>query len=326
MNTLNAVLDLAGLNNNDFDLNIQVSNIVDDVRQMVDSSREMAEEKGLFLRIEPSRAEVLGRVDQVCTARVVQNLIDNAIKFTDAGGIIVEIDSDDEYVNVRVLDTGVGIDEEFVPHIFEDFSREVGAESGIYEGVGVGLGISQRLVELMRGRIRVQSQPGEGSMFTVSLPRAFPARGRFDDSKPRLLVVDDSSDVKTMVSYVLDDHFDIDVATNFDDMDLFLLKRKYDIVLMDLGIAKEPVVIDAIKSMRDSYDEIELPIVAVDEKVDRSRRETFLAGGFDHYVAKPFRKNALVALMSSIITDLMYSGRGHVSSDAAGEEPGQAAA
>ncbi|MCB0718524.1 MAG: PAS domain-containing protein [Bacteroidetes bacterium] len=309
MNTLNAVLDLAGLNNNEFDLNLQVLNIVDEVRQIIDTSKEMAEEKGLFLRLEAARTEVLGRVDQVCTTRVVQNLIDNAVKFTEAGGIIVEVDADDKFINIRVLDTGVGIDPEFVPHLFDDFSRDHQDGNGGFEGAGIGLGISQRLTELMRGEISVQSQPGEGSMFTVSLPRAFPARGRFDKGKPRLLVVDDSSDVKTMVNYVLDEHFAIDVATNFDDMDLLLLKRKYDGILMDLGIAKLPIVLEAATKIRESYDEIELPLIAVDEKLDRSRKTAVLDGPFTHYLAKPFKKGDLIGLMSSIISDLLYSGR-----------------
>lgn len=309
MNTLNAVLDLAGLNNNEFDLNLRVLNIVDEVSQLVESSKEMAQEKGLFLRLEAGRTEVLGRVDQVCTARIVQNLIDNAIKFTSAGGIIVEVEADDDYVNIRVLDTGVGIDAEFAPHVFEDFSREVGGEDGGFEGVGVGLGISQRLAELMRGHIHVESTAGEGSMFTVSLPRAFPARGRFDKGKPRILVVDDSSDVKAMVNYVLNEHLAVDVVTNFDDMDLHLIRRKYDVILMDLGIARFQVVLDAVKSIRHNYDEIPLPIIAVDEKADRVRKENVLAGGFDHYVTKPFQKGALVGLMSSVLADLLYSGR-----------------
>jgi two-component system, OmpR family, sensor kinase len=116
-------------------------------------------------------------------------LLDNAIKYTPAGGeVTVSASTTPQWVNVNVHDSGPGIDPEMLPHIFERFYRGDVARRGT--GVGLGLAIAKALVEAQRGQISVQTEAGEGSTFTISLPRATPrARSQREHSR-QLTAVD----------------------------------------------------------------------------------------------------------------------------------------
>ena len=97
------------------------------------------------------------------------NLLDNAIKFTDEGGrISVSADKHHEDIIVRIEDTGVGMDEKTLEHIYEQFYR--GDTAKRYEGTGLGLSLVQRIIHLHDGKIKADSKPGEGTCFTVILP------------------------------------------------------------------------------------------------------------------------------------------------------------
>lgn len=302
MNTLNAVLDLAGLSNNEFDLNPQVLNIVDEVKQIVSESRANAEEKGLFLKIESVEPEILTRVDQACLTRVVQSLVDNSIKYTDAGGVIVELDEDEDAVNVRVLDTGLGIEGGFVPGDLDDLAAEDFDSIHVSRGAGIGLGITKRLVELMNGSISMESDK-EGSMFSVSLPRAFPMIGKGEISRPRMLLADDSVDVHMMVGYVLQDYFQIDIAEDIESLYRQSRRSQYDVVVVDLGLSGYRAVVDVVDKIRSRRSYKDVAFVALEEQGRRTDLEQVLADGFQYFLAKPYRRNELLNLLSQVMAD-----------------------
>jgi signal transduction histidine kinase len=102
--------------------------------------------------------------------RITDNLVGNALKFTDAGGTVtLRASATDETIIIEVADTGIGIEDDFLPQLFESFSRAEDATGR--EGSGLGLPITKRLTELMGGTIEVESEKGEGTTFTVRLPR-----------------------------------------------------------------------------------------------------------------------------------------------------------
>ena len=107
------------------------------------------------------------RLDEDCYERILYNLVGNAIKFPHEGGVRIEIEKDDDQVHVHVIDTGVGIDPGFIPQLFEEFKQEPNNDVRV-EGSGLGLTITAKLVELLRGKITVDSTKGKGSTFTVS--------------------------------------------------------------------------------------------------------------------------------------------------------------
>ena len=138
------------------------------VQRVLDRLRPLAEKKGISLSGTLQEATVSGeamRLEQVAT-----NLIENAIKYTDAGSVAVRVSVDGTEALFAVADTGIGIPEEAQPHLFERFYRVDKARSRGTGGTGLGLAIVERVIALHGGYIEVQSKLGEGSTFTVHLP------------------------------------------------------------------------------------------------------------------------------------------------------------
>ena len=154
---------------------VDVDEVLDDAIRHV---YPLAEAKKLALNIEKEYLGATVWADAMRLRQVITNLLSNAIKYTDQGRIVVRVlraemeegASGRSAVAIEVEDTGRGITPEFMPHLFERFSREPNAPGLVSEGSGLGLAISKELVDAMGGRICVQSRPGKGSRFTILFP------------------------------------------------------------------------------------------------------------------------------------------------------------
>ena len=147
-----------------------------DVRALADQILKIFEkraaEKGLVLAVEAGPSLPLISVDPYEIERLLINLVDNAVKFTDKGRVVVRLASDGKSYTVEVTDTGIGIAAEHLPHIFERFYLVDKSRSKKLGGTGLGLSIVKHIVLAHQGTIAVKSRPGEGTTFTVSLPVA----------------------------------------------------------------------------------------------------------------------------------------------------------
>jgi signal transduction histidine kinase len=163
---------LAHLETPDAPLNQEPVNLKGVVEEVIMALHDAAEAQGVRLRyVGPERpSRVLG--DRDCLVQVFRNLVDNAIKYSQAGGgtVIVGVQEEGPSLRVRVSDEGVGIAPEDLPHIFDTAYRAPDARSFRRKGSGLGLAIVKRIVEQHGGEIRVQSRPGEGTAFSFSLP------------------------------------------------------------------------------------------------------------------------------------------------------------
>ena len=172
MRTLNALLDLAKLRSGVMEANMHRLDVVGRAEETIRVFQRNADEKGIDLRLETPDYPVYAHVDGRYLDRILENLVSNAIKFTEEGSVTVDVEPNPEAkaVRINVCDTGIGIDESFVPHLFEDFKQESAGSDRSHSGNGLGLAISARLVELMNGSIHVESQKGMGSTFTILFP------------------------------------------------------------------------------------------------------------------------------------------------------------
>ncbi len=132
----------------------------------------LAEHKGLTLEVEDAAGLLYVSADVQRLRQVLVNLIQNAIKYTEHGEVVVHLTGAGERVVIQVRDTGRGITAEFLPRLFDRFSREERMTEVIQQGAGIGLAVALEYVMLMAGTIDVRSAPGEGSTFTITLPRA----------------------------------------------------------------------------------------------------------------------------------------------------------
>ncbi len=171
LDTLDALLYMACLEAGTVHVRHQDLDVVAATRAVVDELAPLARDKKLKLTVQSSEPTLIACVDEGLWERLVKNLVHNAIKFTEEGGVTVLLEGDAETVQLQVADTGIGIPEELQSVIFEEFKQASSGLSRDYEGSGLGLTIVQRIVRLLNGQIYVESQPGIGSIFTVIIPR-----------------------------------------------------------------------------------------------------------------------------------------------------------
>eukprot|EP00401_Gymnodinium_catenatum_P037452 CAMPEP_0117493892 /NCGR_PEP_ID=MMETSP0784-20121206/19329_1 /TAXON_ID=39447 /ORGANISM="" /LENGTH=701 /DNA_ID=CAMNT_0005288753 /DNA_START=228 /DNA_END=2334 /DNA_ORIENTATION=+ len=270
-----------------------------------------------------------------CT-QVIYNLITNACKFTTKGSVTVssEVDPNGKWVEVSVTDTGVGIAKDALDRIFEPFEQEDASHARCHEGIGLGLSIAKQVVERHGGRIRVRSQLGVGSTFTIRLPAVMlkqgaspdvqdgvgvvvsnqshaalqtasilePPKGRSDSSrKPLVLSVDDEEMNQIVVREALKVDFDVDVAMDGRQALQYLKSCATlpDVILLDVmmpGISG----IEACGEMRKTLPHT-LPIVIVSATaVDEVIADAYKAGCSD-FMAKPLQKNALMSRLQALL-------------------------
>jgi signal transduction histidine kinase len=173
--TLNALLDLSKLRSGSEDLELEPTALGARIEQVARDFERSAEEKGLSFEVDRPAEEVYADADERYLDQILSNLIENAIKFTEQGHVTVSVEADAEWARIAVEDSGIGIDEEFLPKLFQDFEQESRGRSRTHEGYGLGLAISSRLANRMDGQIEVESTKGEGSTFILSLPRSVSA-------------------------------------------------------------------------------------------------------------------------------------------------------
>ena len=168
LETINSVLDLAQLESEGLEPAPEPLDLTEEARQAVLLLSPLAEEKGLALNLHAEDDPVMVSADPTCLHRVFNNIVGNAIKFTEQGEVTVTVRTEGERARIEVRDTGVGIDAEFLPHLFNEFRQEV--KKSDREGSGLGLAITKKLVEFMDGTVSVESAKGEGSAFTITFP------------------------------------------------------------------------------------------------------------------------------------------------------------
>jgi signal transduction histidine kinase len=172
MQTLDSVLTLARIEAGDAALEIEQFDLVEEIRHVLTTMRPHAEAKDLELTLDAPGEGVEVTSNSEALSRIVFNLVANAIKFTEEGSVSVRIEDDEPRFRICVQDSGVGIDEEFVDHAHERFRRQRTGDSREYSGIGLRLTIVSRIVELLHGRLEIESAKDQGTTVTVEFPRS----------------------------------------------------------------------------------------------------------------------------------------------------------
>ncbi|MEJ7587231.1 MAG: PAS domain S-box protein [Ferruginibacter sp.] len=252
--------------------------------------------------------------------QVLLNLISNAIKFTEKGGVdlscsVLKDTPFTQIIQIEVKDTGIGMDELFVNNLFEKFSQEDDSVTRQYGGTGLGMSISKDLVELMGGEIMVKSKKGEGT--TVSFKVEF-AKGKADDlpsketssisinkdmlANTRILVVDDNKMNRLVAKTILHNYGAITTeAVNGKEAIDLLHEQEIDLVLMDIQM---PVMggMEATKFIREDISKT-LPIIALTANAIKGDNEKCIDAGMNAYLSKPFREEELLKIVSRWLED-----------------------
>ncbi|PWU03558.1 MAG: hypothetical protein C5B51_18645 [Terriglobia bacterium] len=305
LHVLNDVLDFSKIGAGK--LQLETSSF--DMRAIVEQTREIlsaqAEAKKLRLRssVAPEVPSSL-RGDPVRLRQVLLNLAGNAIKFTEAGLVSIQVETGertDESVELRFLvaDTGIGIPKDQQTHIFDAFSQGDASITRRFGGTGLGLAISSELVQLMGGRIELDSAPGQGSRFSFSCRFGICTEGvrRVDTSAEtrhpplRILLVEDNLVNQTVAARLLEKqgHY-VRIASTGRQAIERVTAEIFDLILMDNQMP-EMSGIEAAQAMRVAG--VTIPIVGLSAETVNGAQERFLEAGMNGYLAKPFRADEL---------------------------------
>lgn len=271
----------------------------------------------LHLDVDPSLPHGL-LLDATRLRQVLFNLISNAVKFTDTGHVRIHVHADnvDDHLSkldlhIRVEDTGIGIPDTEVEHIFEIFAQQSGQDVRKYGGTGLGLSITRRLVEMMGGQIRLQSKSGEGSVFNIDLPGidiaaiasdklrqqalAFDASHiRFEPA--HMLIVDDVDHNRELIrQHFISSNIRTSEAENGQLAVDFVKNNQVDLVLMDIRM---PVMDGYEAAQRIKLMKPDLPVVALTASVMKDAYDQDKLQHFDAYLRKPVLRNELFHALS----------------------------
>ena len=182
MDTLNSLLDLAKLRAGTQEINLERADIYQNAMEVAVTFKESATRKGLQFKVDEPVQPMFAMIDVHAFNRIMHNLLSNAVKFTDEGEVHVRFSQEDDQVRIDVMDTGIGIDDKFMPELFGEYMQESDGLSRTYEGSGLGLAISSKMTELMGGKLSVESVKGAGSTFSLFVPSAMGQQ----ESRPRV--------------------------------------------------------------------------------------------------------------------------------------------
>ena len=311
LNTLNSVLDFAKLKAHSHRLILTPINVVERVRKQFRLLSSLATHKNLDLVFESSDETIFARLDPNSLDRILNNLIGNAIKYTEKGEITVQVNASESTVKIEVQDTGIGINTAFIPHIFEPFRQEYMGDDRPYEGVGLGLTITKRLVDLMEGSIDVVSIQGSGSHFTVQFPlldnkkdisepmnlAPFDIHAAVDIPHYRILVVEDNLETQLLVKRMLKSSCEITLVDSFDAGVVAFTNSEYDILLLDINLGEKRTGTDLLHKLRAFPGKPPFYAVAFTAYALPTDRAHFLTHGFDDYLPKPFARSDLHELL-----------------------------
>lgn len=277
-----------------------------------------AEEKGLSLTNSKFDSEIAPILigDPYRLNQALLNLIGNAIKFTDNGVVdlkftLLQKTDTSQLIRIDVIDTGIGMDEAFVEHIFDKFTQEHESTSRSYGGTGLGMSITKELVELMGGRIFAQSTKSEGSTISIiiefnmgnveDLPLAKETSLEHDFLKGKKILITDDNELNRLIAAILLQNNGAEVieASN-GKLAIDILKTEtVDIVLMDIQM---PGLngFETTRALRATG--FNIPIIALTAEALFGEREKCLNAGMNDYITKPFKEETFLNIINNWIT------------------------
>lgn len=326
MASLDAIMYLAEIESSSVSMDIKMLELSEEIKAVIDYFEDAAHSKGLNFQFN-TEDTAYAYLDKILLIEVFKYLMDNAVKFTASGLISVyvrkrEIDSK-SYAELEIKDTGIGISEENQKLIFSEFYQESMGYGRSHEGFGLGLTLSKKMVELMNGRIYLESQVSKGSSFFVRFPFADTkqenivneevnevevlsalvdeAPKTFISSKPDVLVVEDNLVNMELATMFLKDICKTDRAKDGLTAIKLAEAKKYDAILMDINLGPGINGLEAAQEIRKIKGYKHTPIVAVTGYTMSGDREKMLKGGCSHYLPKPFDKKGIIKMVKDVL-------------------------
>lgn len=335
MDMVSEILDFRKFDQNKMGLNISRGDIISFIKNIVQSFSSLAIEKSIKLTFTSYIGELLMDFDKEKMSKILTNLISNAFKYTEDGHIDISVGISEtlkegkgtsQQLNIKVSDTGIGIDAKYKDKIFERFFRIESPEKNIATGTGVGLHLVSEFVKLHEGTISVNNNIDRGSVFIITIPirnLSYKELQRQDviysgenshvfdkqenesgDSKkahlPLLLIVDDNEDFCVFIEDLFKDDYRVIMANDGEEACTLVLDQLPDIILSDVMMPKMDGY-EFCRSMKEDMRTSHIPIILLTAKSSEENKYSGIEAGADDYISKPFNIDMLKLKISKIL-------------------------
>ena len=313
------ILDINKIESNKMDLIEEKYAIRKIIENLISVNNYRVEEKGLELIINIDNnlpSELIG--DREHIREIINNLLTNAIKYTEKGKVTLNIKCNNQndicHLTISVKDTGRGIKKEDIDKLFTKFNRLERDLDSTIEGTGLGLAITKHLVEMMNGKIKVDSKYGSGTEFTVQLDQKISnnkdqvkdnnstkrEEEKINFGNKKILLVDDNKlNIKVAIRALKDFNFTIDECYDGKEcIDKVKIGNEYDLILMDIMMPKMNGE-ETIKKLKENKD-FNIPTIAVTADAIAGAEEKYKNEGFIDYISKPFTKEQIQEKLKNI--------------------------
>lgn len=313
---INDLLDMSAILTGKMRIEETYLTVADILSESVESMRSYARHSGVQLRLEiaPEAAAVTIKGDHTRLNQVFCNILDNAIKFSRAGGQVrVTCETSQSETTVRIADHGEGIPAEFLPHVFERFRQADGSRSRPYGGLGLGLALVKSFVSAHGGTIEAVSEgEGKGSVFVMKLPRAAKPeedtgrneRQRDPENKANrltVLIVEDQPDTLEMLStqFQIRGYEALPCSSAAEALEI-AARKHFDILVSDIAM---PVMdgLHLIRELRRKEGLEQIPAIALTGYASERDAETAIAAGFNMHIPKPVDPTELAAAVEKLL-------------------------
>jgi CheY-like chemotaxis protein len=322
LSLINEVLDIASIEAGRVQLSIEPVPLSDALLEVLDMMRPLAAQSNIHVRRDATQEcnwHVLA--DQQRFKQVLLNLLANAIKYNQPRGeVILSCEAENDRVRISVTDNGDGIPAEKINRLFVPFDR-LDAEKSTIEGTGLGLALSKRLMDAMGGTLSVRSEVGQGSTFTIELPRAISpmeqmAHNERQESAPALpstskrtvLYIEDNLSNLTLIEHLLEDRSEIHLMTAMQGrlgLDL-AREHKPDLILLDLHLPDVPGW-EVLRHLKADVATQSIPVVVVSADATPPQVQRLLAGGAEGYLTKPLDVKQFFLILEETLSETKES-------------------
>ena len=317
LRTLNTLLNYSVIESEKLECNKNQFSILGLIKEEIQLFEASAKQNKLYLNFEANCPDFQMVSDEKLCKEILDNLLQNAIRFTHSGGISVKLDKAEDTIVIKVIDTGIGIPKDKLDIIWEEFRQVSEGKGRNFDGTGLGLTIVKKYVEVLEGAINIESELGKGSTFTVKIPLSkeieinpIAEKNEITNqiviqenkavNKFKILLVEDDSLNSFAIERMLIKNYEIKTVDNAADAIKACLTAKYDAILMDINLKSGKSGVEATKEIRTNKNYKNTPIIAMTAYALSEDKKEFIESGCSHYISKPFTKDSILHLLSTI--------------------------
>jgi len=337
----NELLEIRKIETGNYQINVREDDIVQFIKNVILAFESLAEKLNISLTVESYKEDVLLWIDSNALEKVLFNLVSNAIKYTKSGGfvkIVLNPSKKADFLEISVIDSGIGIPEEHLSKIFDRFYHFGGNKDSFENGFGIGLSLTKNLIELHKGFITVTSEPGKGSNFTISLPLVGSIYlnedkadkviwktdftsivesiekqmvntqiditnseiNNLDSTKALVLIVDDNEELLQNISHYLSETYNVIVAQNGKIGFEMAFQHQPDIIVSDI-VMPEMDGFELCFKIKNNINTSHIPVILLTARGDSDSQYESIEIGADYFIPKPFNIKLLSLRIKKVI-------------------------